>query len=821
MSKQLEEFNRSAIRVLVNSQVHARRMDRQEIGAEHLLIGLWAGFFNDDGSRRHTPLGKGFSLKEMGLHRDQVEAAVQVVLGRGPGETPEKPPFTTEAKKVLGRSLKLAHNYGPPKGGRGAVGPEHILVALMELETGPTPQVLARVGCDRERAAWIRRRVRSWLSAGRSAGEAPTAKGAEREAAKAQQEEEAKAPESLSSYARDLTAAAKAGKIDPVVGRDEEISRIKMILGRKGKNNPVIIGEPGVGKTAIVEGLAREIAGGGGGKQLKGKQVWSLDLGSLMAGTRYRGDFEERLKGVVDAVIDAGPVPGSNSGSRIVLFIDEIHTLVGAGAGEGAMDAANLLKPALARGELQVVGATTIDEYRKYIEKDAALERRFSPVRAEEPSQEDAEAILLGIRESYESHHGVRILDEAVKSAVSLSARYVTDRYLPDKAIDLVDEAASTVADRRPDGEVGEDDVALVLSSWTDIPVGRLERKTTERLLAMEDAIRERVIGQHKAISAVCRSVRRSASGLSDPKRPSGSFLFLGPTGVGKTELARALSEFLFGEEDAMIRLDMSEFQEKHTVSRLVGSPPGYVGHDEGGQLTEAVRRKPYSVVLFDEMEKAHPDVFNALLQVLDDGRLTDSKGKTVNFRNTVLVMTSNVGAREILGEGRADGARRRPMGFSPAPDAPDGSDGALAGELEEEELRERVSGELGLTFRPEFLNRIDETVIFRKLSREELRGIVRIQTKGLLARLSERGVSVAFTDEALDALAEDGYDPAFGARPLKRLIQREVEDPLSDLLLREKLPPGVPATVEAAGPGTGRAVYVEVGAALVADRER
>ncbi|MGH3088345.1 MAG: ATP-dependent Clp protease ATP-binding subunit, partial [Rubrobacteraceae bacterium] len=638
----------------------------------------------------------------------------------------------------------------------------------------------------------------------------------------------------LDQYGRNLTAYAEEDKLDPVIGRSEEIERIMQILVRRTKNNPVIIGEPGVGKTAIVEGLAEEIADGRVPEILGDKEVYTLDLGALVAGSKYRGEFEERLKKIMKEITDHGD---------IILFIDEIHNLVGAGAAEGAIDAASILKPALARGEIQVIGATTIDEYRKYVEKDKALERRFQTIQVGEPSVEETELILKGLRDKYEAHHKIEITDEALKAASHLGHRYISDRFLPDKAIDLVDEAASKMkiktmssppyykeiddelsdvrrqkeeaidgqeyeeAARLRDSEkklalqrrelekswregegesgddaervsIGEEEIAEIVSMWTGIPVKKMTEEESQRLLRMEDALHGRVVGQDQAIKAVSRSIRRTFAGIQDPNRPSGSFVFLGPTGVGKTELARTLAEYLFGDQDSMIRLDMSEYMERHTVSRLVGSPPGYVGYDEGGQLTEKVRRKPYSVVLFDEIEKAHPDVFNILLQILEDGMLTDAQGRQVNFKNVVLIMTSNVGAQHIN--------KTNALGFG------SGEEG-----ISYKEMKSRVTSELRKIFRPELLNRIDETIVFHKLEREDMRHIIEIQIKRLRQQLTERQISIEFTTEALDKLSDAGYDPAFGARPLRRVIQRMVEDPMSEMILAGEIPNGSKVTIE------------------------
>ncbi|MDQ3862981.1 MAG: ATP-dependent Clp protease ATP-binding subunit, partial [Actinomycetota bacterium] len=709
-------------------------------------------------------------------------------------------------------ALQLGHNY---------IGTEHILLGLVRESEGVAARVLSNLDVDPDK---VRREVVRRLGGGRSrsrgGGEASGGRGVEAKRPKTRQ---------LDQYGRNLTAYAEEDKLDPVIGRSQEIARIMQILVRRTKNNPVIIGEPGVGKTAIVEGLAEEIAEGNVPEILADKEVYTLDLGALVAGSKYRGEFEERLKKIMKEITDHGD---------IILFIDEIHNLVGAGAAEGAIDAASILKPALARGEIQVIGATTIDEYRKYVEKDKALERRFQTIQVGEPSVEETELILKGLREKYEAHHNIDITDEALKAASQLGDRYIADRFLPDKAIDLVDEAASKmriktmssppyykeideelrtvreekeaaidgqefekaarfrdserklVAQRRElekawrEGKIeekrvsiGENEIAEIVSMWTGIPVKKMTEEESARLLQMEDALHGRIVGQNEAIKAVSRSIRRTFAGIKDPNRPSGSFVFLGPTGVGKTELARTLAEYLFGNQDAMIRLDMSEYMERHTVSRLVGSPPGYVGYDEGGQLTEQVRRRPYSVVLFDEIEKAHPDVFNIMLQILEDGQLTDAQGRTVDFKNVVLIMTSNVGAQTIN--------KTKSLGF--------GSDEGLS----YKEMKGRVTSELRKIFRPELLNRIDEIIVFHKLERDDMRHIIEIQIKRLRQQLIERDVTIEFTNEALDKLADEGYDPAFGARPLKRVLQRMIEDPMSEKILRGEIPNGSKVIIE------------------------
>src|SRR5918999_896311 len=723
--------------------------------------------------------------------------------------------FTERARKVLElalrEALQLGHNY---------IGTEHILLGLVRESEGVAARVLSNLDVDPDK---VRREVVRMLGGGRGrsrgGGEA-AGRGVEAKRPKTRQ---------LDQYGRNLTAYAEEDKLDPVIGRSQEIARIMQILVRRTKNNPVIIGEPGVGKTAIVEGLAEEIAEGKVPEILGDKEVYTLDLGALVAGSKYRGEFEERLKKIMKEITDHGD---------IILFIDEIHNLVGAGAAEGAIDAASILKPALARGEIQVIGATTIDEYRKYVEKDKALERRFQTIQVGEPSVAETELILKGLRSKYEDHHKIEITDEALKAASQLGDRYIADRFLPDKAIDLVDEAASKMriktmssppyykeldeeiqqvradkeaaidgqefekAARLRDSEkkltlqkrelekswregdaenrvsIGENEIAEIVSMWTGIPVKKMTEEESERLLKMEESLHGRVVGQDEAIKAVSRSIRRTFAGIKDPNRPSGSFVFLGPTGVGKTELARTLAEYLFGDQESMIRLDMSEYMERHTVSRLVGSPPGYVGYDEGGQLTEQVRRRPYSVVLFDEIEKAHPDVFNILLQILEDGQLTDAQGRTVDFKNVVLIMTSNVGAQTIN--------KTKSLGF--------GSDDAG---LSYKEMKGRVTSELRKIFRPELLNRIDEIIVFHKLEREDMRQIIEIQIKRLRQQLAEREVTVEFTTEALDKLAQEGYDPAFGARPLRRTLQRMIEDPMSEMILRGEVPNGSKVIIE------------------------
>ena len=804
-----ERFTERARKVVVLAQEEARHFNHNYIGTEHLLLGLLR---EDEGVAAQT-------LNALGVTLDEVREQVESIVGYGEEGTGGQAPFTPRSKKVLElalrEALQLGHNY---------IGTEHILLGLVRESEGVAARVLSNLDVDPDK---VRREVVRRLGGGRGqrarggAGGEAAGRGVEAKRPKTRQ---------LDQYGRNLTTYAEEDKLDPVIGRGQEIQRIMQILVRRTKNNPVIIGEPGVGKTAIVEGLAEEIAAERVPDILADKEVYTLDLGALVAGSKYRGEFEERLKKIMKEITDHGDV---------ILFIDEIHNLVGAGAAEGAIDAASILKPALARGEIQVIGATTIDEYRKYVEKDKALERRFQTIQVGEPSVEETELILKGLRERYETHHRIQITDEALKAASELGDRYIADRFLPDKAIDLVDEAASKmriktmssppyykevdeelvevrtqkeaaidgqefekaarfrdserklVQQRREleknwrdehDGEyevsIGENEIAEIVSMWTGIPVRKLTEEESARLLQMEEALHGRVVGQNESIKAVSRSIRRTMAGLQDPNRPSGSFVFLGPTGVGKTELARTLAEYLFGDQESMIRLDMSEYMERHTVSRLVGSPPGYVGYDEGGQLTEQVRRRPYSVVLFDEIEKAHPDVFNILLQILEDGQLTDAQGRVVNFKNVVLIMTSNVGAQTIN--------KTKSLGF-----------GGDESGLSYKEMKGRVTSELRKIFRPELLNRIDEIIVFHKLEREDMRHIIEIQVKRLRQQLLERGVTVDFTREALDKLSEAGYDPAFGARPLRRVLQRMIEDPMSEMILKGEIPNGSKVTIE------------------------
>jgi ATP-dependent Clp protease ATP-binding subunit ClpC len=801
-----ERFTDRARRVLVLAQEEARLLNHSFIGTEHILLGL-------------IHEGEGLAakaLESLGISLEAVREKVEETIGPAGTAPTGSPPFTPRAKKVLELSLRealqLGHNY---------IGTEHMLLGLVREGEGVAAQVLVSLGADLSR---VRQQVIQLLSGyqgGRETANAPAGSTA--------QEAPSGSPV-LDQFGRNLTQLAREHKLDPVIGRDREIERVMQVLSRRTKNNPVLIGEPGVGKTAIVEGLSQQIVANQVPDTLKGKQLYTLDLGALVAGSRYRGDFEERLKKVLKEIRTRGD---------IILFIDELHTLVGAGAAEGAIDAASILKPMLARGELQTIGATTLDEYRKHLEKDAALERRFQPIKVEEPSLAHTIEILQGLRDRYEKHHQVTITDQALVAAANLADRYISDRFLPDKAIDLIDEAGSRLRIRRmtapPDvrkideeiarlraekegaiarqdydlarrlseqeaeqlkrkaaaqeaakagGQsfdvVDEDVIAEVLANWTGIPVYKLTEEETARLLRMEEELHKRVVGQDDAIKALSRAIRRTRAGLKDPKRPSGSFIFLGPTGVGKTELAKALAELLFGDESALIQLDMSEYMEKHTVSRLVGSPPGYVGYEEGGQLTEAVRRKPFSVVLFDEVEKAHPDVFNALLQILEDGRLTDAQGRTVDFKNTVLIMTSNLGTADL---------RKASVGFAKASEA-----------VTYERMKAKVHEALKAHFRPEFLNRIDEVIVFHELSLDEVVEIVELMIKRVRSQLESQGISLELTRAAKELVAKRGYEPTLGARPLRRAIQQLVEDPLSEKILWKEVRVGETVIVDAEG---------------------
>jgi ATP-dependent Clp protease ATP-binding subunit ClpC len=802
-------FTERAQRVFMLAQEEARRLRHPAVGTEHLLLGL---LHEGDGIAARA-------LQSLGLDLNKVRDEVERIVAPGDSRVGDELGLTPRAKKVL----ELAQEEGRRQG-VSYVGTEHLLLGLIREGEGVAARVLINQGLTMDS---VRRQVLMLLGGVGPASQAQAGAGAA--------QPRSQTP-TLDELGRDLTQFAREGKLDPVIGRDNEIERVIQILSRRTKNNPCLIGEPGVGKTAIAEGLAQRIIAGKIPEILNDKRVVTLDMGAVVAGTKYRGEFEERLKKVIEEIRAAG---------NIILFIDEVHTLVGAGAAEGAIDAANILKPALARGELQCIGATTQDEYRKNIEKDAALERRFQPVRVGEPTTEESIEILRGLRDRYEAHHRVKITDSALKASVLLADRYITERFLPDKAIDVMDEAASRVRLRAftappevkeveaklellqkekesavvgqefeqaaalrdqeqqmraeleqiktnwkkrkelEESIVTEEDVATIVSSWTGIPVKKLREEDTERLLHMEDVLHQRVIGQSDAVAAVARAIRRARAGLKDPKRPIGSFIFLGPTGVGKTELARALAEAMFGDEEAMVRFDMSEYMEKHSVSRLLGAPPGYIGYDEAGQLTEAVRRRPYSVVLFDEIEKAHPDVFHVLLQVIEDGRLTDARGHTVDMRNTVVIMTSNVGANLINRESR--------MGFRP-----EGLGDAAVKDYDA--MKERVTDELKRTFRPEFLNRVDEIIVFHSLDEEHMRQIVGLMLRSVSKRIAEYGLYLEFTDAAKDLLVKKGYDPVYGARPLRRVIQRMVEDRLSEEMLEGKLKDGEVVAVDAAG---------------------
>ena len=813
-----ERFTDRARRVVVLAQDEARGLKHNYIGTEHLLLGLISE-------------GEGVAakaLETMGIKGEAVRASVIEIIGEGEKPVEGHIPFTPRAKRVfelsLREALQLGHNY---------IGTEHLLLGLLKEGEGVAAQVLTKQGAD---LAQVRQTVIQMLSGyqrgddeGReSVGAGVGGSGGPERSNSA----------ILEQFGRNLTQAARENKLDPVIGRRVEMERVMQVLSRRTKNNPVLIGEPGVGKTAVVEGLAQAIVHGDVPETIKDKQIYSLDMGSLVAGSRYRGDFEERLKKVLKEIRTRGD---------IILFIDEIHTLVGAGAAEGSIDAAQMLKPMLARGELQTIGATTNDEYRKYIEKDAALERRFQPVKVEEPSVDETVEILKGLRDRYEAHHRVIITDAAIQAAAELADRYISDRFLPDKAIDLVDEAGARLRIRRmtapPElreldekiaevrrnkeaaiddqdfekaaslrdeesklsderkakeeawkggasdeiAEVGDQEIAEVLAMSTGIPVVRLTQTETAKLLKMEDELHKRVIGQDEAVKALAQSIRRTRSGLKDPNRPGGSFIFAGPTGVGKTELAKALAEFLFGDEDALIQLDMSEFSEKHTASRLFGAPPGYVGYDEGGQLTEKVRRKPFSVVLFDEVEKAHPDIFNSLLQILEEGRLTDSQGRKVDFKNTVIIMTTNLGTRDIN--------KGVLTGFQTA----DNSTHDYG------RMKSKVAEELKQHFRPEFLNRVDDTIVFPPLTKPEIARIVDLMIAKLAKRMEAQDMRLQLTDEARELLADVGFDPVLGARPLRRAIQREIEDALSERILFGELQPGQVVTVGVTGEGKDR----------------
>jgi len=794
-----ERFTERARQVVVLAQEEARTLKHNYIGTEHILLGLLR---EEEGLAARV-------LESLEITVERVRAQVVRIVGSGEEVTSGQIPFTPRAKKVLELALRealsLGHNY---------IGTEHILLGLVRENEGVAARILLDFDADSDK---IRNEVIRMLSG--PGGRRPGQSGSGSSSGSSQGEGGGKkSSKLLDQFGRNLTKLAEDGKLDPVVGRETEIERIMQILSRRTKNNPVLLGEPGVGKTAVVEGLAARIIKGEVPEMLRGKQIYTLDLAALVAGSKYRGEFEERLKKVMKEIASRGD---------IVLFIDEIHNLVGAGAAEGAIDAASILKPALARGEIQTIGATTLDEYRKYLERDSALERRFQQIRVDQPTPEQTVKILEGLRERYEQHHKVQISDDALEAAAELADRYISDRFLPDKAIDLIDEAASrmriksmtappvyrdleeeietarrekeaaieaqefekaanlrdterqlTTRKRQLEEEwaegeegerpvLGEEEIADIVSMWTGIPVFKLTEAETKKLIQMESELHKRVIGQEAAIEAVSKAIRRSRAGIKDPKRPAGSFVFLGPSGVGKTELARTLAEFLFGDEDSMVRIDMSEYMEKHAVSRLVGSPPGYVGYDEGGQLTEAVRRKPYSVLLLDEIEKAHPDVFNILLQILEDGRLTDSQGRTVDFRNAIIIMTSNIGANEI--------ARNQGIGFTVSDETG----------ISYDDMKGRIMSELRKVFRPEFLNRIDEVIVFHKLSREEVREIIELMLARVRNQVAEHELMLELDNGAKDFLADKGWDPSMGARPLRRAIQRYIEDPLADEVLK------------------------------------
>ena len=804
MSDMFTEKARSAMVLAAREAISFRH---QAVGTEHLLLGL---VIEQEGIA-------GILLRERGLTVEIVRQEIEALTGYGSNRKEIDPylmPYSPRAKKVVVAATEEAKRLKIPQ-----VGTEHLLLGLLQEEVLATKimrdnhieleelmkTIYEKIGIQPSKA----RSTKGQVSGGSTKDKTPT----------------------LDSLSRDLTALARQGKLDPVIGRNEEVRRMIQVISRRTKNNPVLVGEPGVGKTAIVEGLAQRMVNGEVPEEIANKRLMMLDMGALVAGTKYRGEFEERMKKIIEEIYTQ---------QDVILFIDELHTLIGAGGAEGAIDASNILKPALARGELQVIGATTLDEYQKYIEKDAALERRFASIHVEEPTAEDSIQILKGLRKHYESHHHVEITDEAVQAAVQLSVRYITSRRLPDKAIDLMDETAAKArldvttkvspivlleeeilhfeqlknqaiqhqnfdeaakfrkkelakrdklekliekleASPKTDyvASIGEGDIAEVVSQWTGIPLQQMEKKESERLINLESVLHKRVIGQSEAVSAVARSIRRARSGLKDPRRPIGSFLFLGPTGVGKTELAKTLAEAMFGEQDALVRIDMSEYMEKHSVSRLVGSPPGYVGFDEGGQLTEKIRQRPYAVILLDEIEKAHPDVFNILLQVLDDGHLTDSKGRKVDFRNTVIIMTSNLGAVALREE--------KSVGF-----------GAKMVQQNHDTMEKRIREELKNSFRPELLNRIDETIVFHKLQKEELRQIVGIMAKEITSRLQELNITVKITSAVLDVLAEEGFDPEYGARPIRRAIQKKIEDPLSEALLSGEIRFGQQVTIGA-----------------------
>lgn len=794
-----ELFTERAQAVLEIAQEEAKRLKHQSVSSEHVLLALVV--------EQNGIAGK--VLREMDLNETEIYEEIEHLIGYGGIRSYPKGvflPYSPRMKQVFALASSEVKKTGSQK-----VGTEHILMSLLKDESIMATRIMINLGISLSKARQVLKQKMGL--AGDSAGKGMNRR---RNVNVQDKRQTPQGTPTLDSLARDLTKLAKENKLDPVVGRSREVKRLIQILSRRTKNNPVLVGEPGVGKTAIAEGLAQKIILGEVPEDMQEKRLMMLDMGSLVAGTKYRGEFEDRMKKVIDEIYNDG---------QVILFIDELHTLIGAGGAEGAIDASNILKPALARGELQTIGATTLDEYQKYIEKDSALERRFARIQVDEPTPEEAEVILQGLRTRYEEHHGVEITDEAVRAAVNLSVRYITSRQLPDKAIDLIDESAAKVrldqtdhltkstvikleidelvqekeaAIQKQDFEnaaqlrrqekalrkklqkvsaieakqeqgysdrVTEEDVATVVSEWTGVPLQQLEKKESERLLELEGLLHERVVGQDEAVKAVSRAIRRARSGLKDPDRPIGSFMFLGPTGVGKTELAKALSEVMFGSEDALIRVDMSEFMEKYSTSRLIGSPPGYVGYDEGGQLTEKIRQKPYSVILLDEVEKAHPDVFNLLLQVLDDGHLTDSKGRKVDFRNTIMIMTSNIGATQIREE--------KNVGFNVQDVTKD-----------HKAMQKRILEELKKAFRPEFLNRIDETVVFHSLSKDEIHTIVQIMSKAIIKRLKEQDIQVKITPSAIDVIGKAGFDPEYGARPIRRALQKEIEDRLSEAVL-------------------------------------
>ncbi len=806
-----ELFTERAQAVLEIAQEEAKRLKHQSVSSEHVLLALVV--------EQNGIAGK--VLREMDLNETEIYEEIEHLIGYGGIRSYPKGvflPYSPRMKQVFALASSEVKKTSSQK-----VGTEHILMSLLKDESIMATRIMINLGISLSKARQVLKHKMGL--AGDSGG-----KGMNRRRNIQDKRQTPQGTPTLDSLARDLTKLAKENKLDPVVGRSREVKRLIQILSRRTKNNPVLVGEPGVGKTAIAEGLAQKIILGEVPEDMQEKRLMMLDMGSLVAGTKYRGEFEDRMKKVIDEIYNDG---------QVILFIDELHTLIGAGGAEGAIDASNILKPALARGELQTIGATTLDEYQKYIEKDSALERRFARIQVDEPTPEEAEVILQGLRTRYEEHHGVEITDEAVRAAVNLSVRYITSRQLPDKAIDLIDESAAKVrldqtdhltkstvikleidelvqekeaAIQKQDFEnaaqlrrqekalrkklqkvsaieakqeqgysdrVTEEDVATVVSEWTGVPLQQLEKKESERLLELEGLLHERVVGQDEAVKAVSRAIRRARSGLKDPDRPIGSFMFLGPTGVGKTELAKALSEVMFGSEDALIRVDMSEFMEKYSTSRLIGSPPGYVGYDEGGQLTEKIRQKPYSVILLDEVEKAHPDVFNLLLQVLDDGHLTDSKGRKVDFRNTIMIMTSNIGATQIREE--------KNVGFNVQDVTKD-----------HKAMQKRILEELKKAFRPEFLNRIDETVVFHSLSKDEIHTIVQIMSKAIIKRLKEQDIQVKITPSAIDVIGKAGFDPEYGARPIRRALQKEIEDRLSEALLGGEIRLGDHVTVGA-----------------------